>query len=119
MSTSALKTGTNLAPTNLVLFYGAVYSLEDWLQGAGRAGRCPGSQVSSFCPMLPTSLFNFTIQGLAILLSTPYAVSVARNFAQRDKKDPENAVRRIAEVMLLRSKLAHDPLGCYLIAYIR
>lgn len=69
--------------------------------------------------MLPTSLFNFTIQGLAILLSTPYAVSVATNFAQGDKKDPENAVRRIAEVMLLRSKPAHAPLRCFLIIYIR
>lgn len=46
VSTSALKTGTNLAETNLVLLYGCAYHLEDWLQAAGRAGRCEGSQVS-------------------------------------------------------------------------
>lgn len=47
VSTTALKTGTNLAETNLVLFYGCVYSLEDWLQGAGRVGRLPGTHVSA------------------------------------------------------------------------
>lgn len=45
VSTSALKTGTNLPETNLVVLYGCAYHLEDWLQAAGRAGRCEGSQV--------------------------------------------------------------------------
>ncbi len=46
VATSALKTGTNMSETNLVLLLGCVYGLEDWLQGAGRAGRCEGSQVN-------------------------------------------------------------------------
>lgn len=98
VSTSALQTGTNLAPTNLVLFYGIVYSLEDLLQGAGRGGRCPESQASLFFDCL-CPFFNFTVQGVAILLGTPYAVTTALNMAKKDK-DPSNAKRRIQEVML-------------------
>jgi superfamily II DNA helicase RecQ len=45
VATSALKTGTNMSETNLVLLYGCAYHLEDWLQAAGRGGRCKGSQV--------------------------------------------------------------------------
>ena len=80
VATSALKTGANLPETNLILLYGLVYSLEDWLQAAGRAGRCPGSQVSA--PFI-TLVMNWSIvvqrpfQGLAIMLSTPYEVNAA------------------------------------------
>jgi superfamily II DNA helicase RecQ len=48
VATSALKTGTNMPETNLALFYGGAYSLEDWLQGAGRTGR-EGSNVRVPC----------------------------------------------------------------------
>ena len=43
VATSALKTGTNMAETNLALLYGGAYSLEDWIQAAGRTGRIAGS----------------------------------------------------------------------------
>lgn len=49
VATSALKTGTNMPETNLALFYGGAYSLEDWLQGAGRTGR-EGSNVRALAP---------------------------------------------------------------------
>jgi hypothetical protein len=58
VATSALKTGANMSETNLVIAYGGCYSLEDLLQGAGRGGRFPGSQVIAFCGWLTaTSAF--------------------------------------------------------------
>ncbi len=87
VATSALKTGANLPETNLILLYGLVYSLEDWLQAAGRGGRCPGSQVSALFITLLMNQFIVVqrpFQGLAIMLSTPYEANAALRTASRD-----------------------------------
>jgi superfamily II DNA helicase RecQ len=87
VTTSALKTGANLPETNLIVLYGLVYSLEDWLQAAGRGGRWPGSQVSA--PFITLSMNRSIViqrlfQGLAIMLSTPYEARAALRTASRD-----------------------------------
>jgi superfamily II DNA helicase RecQ len=82
VATSALKTGTNMSETNLALLYGGAYSLEDWIQAAGRTGRCPGSE------------------GLAITLFTPYAIDAALRIASAEKKGTGTAkLKEVIEIL--------------------
>ena len=105
VSTSALKTGTNLAETNLVLFYGCIYSLEDWLQGAGRGGRFPGAHVSALCRNYMTlyhESFLLRVKGISTLLCTPFSLRTALRVAGRDGGTA--SVKQIQEVQyVLRS----------------
>jgi superfamily II DNA helicase RecQ len=84
VATSALKTGTNMSETNLALLYGGAYSLEDWLQAAGRTGRCPGSE------------------GLSITLCTPYAMATALRIASAEKTGTGTAkLKEVIDVIKL------------------
>jgi superfamily II DNA helicase RecQ len=104
VATSALKTGTNMSETNLVLLFGCAYHLEDWLQAAGRAGRCEGSQVN-LSELFDTCDHQLThCQGIAIMLCTPYSLDTALRAARKDE-DAAAAEARIQEASWTEVKL--------------